>query len=119
MTEHDLQSSIIDECNLRANQEPLFGRIFAVPNGGARSVVVGRKLKAEGVKRGVPDLVWPIPRGDYNGLVMELKVGRNKASAEQNEWLEFFESIGWYACVVHDDPAVAMNVLEWYFGGAA
>ena len=30
---------------------------FHPPNGGHRNVIVGRKLKAQGVKRGVPDVM--------------------------------------------------------------
>ncbi|QIG68855.1 VRR-NUC endonuclease domain-containing protein [Rhizobium phage RHph_Y55] len=51
--------------------------IFAVPNGGDRKASVAASLKAEGVKSGVPDVCWPIPKrtmwADYHGLWIELK----------------------------------------------
>ena len=34
-------------------------RIFAIPNGGARSITTAAKLKVEGVSAGVPDLCIP------------------------------------------------------------
>src|SRR5690606_12582346 len=36
--------------------------LFAIPNGGARNPVTGATLKAEGVRRGVPDLFLAVPR---------------------------------------------------------
>lgn len=41
----------------------LSNRIFAVPNGGSRSARVGAAMKAEGVRKGVPDMCLPVPRG--------------------------------------------------------
>lgn len=46
MTEHQLQASIIAECNLRANQDSRRGRVFAVPNGGHRNKATAGKLNA-------------------------------------------------------------------------
>lgn len=117
MTEHDLQASIIAECNLRANQNPIWGKIFAVPNGGDRNLLVAKKLKAEGVRRGVPDLMLLAPRRGYHGLVIELKVGRNRPTQEQSEWLQWFASQGYYAVTAYDDSAVAIAVIEWYIEG--
>lgn len=118
LTEHQLQVQIIQECNLRANQNPVWSRLFAVPNGGDRNVIVAKKLKAEGVRPGVPDLIWPVARGSFVGLVMELKVGSNKPTPSQLDWLNWFSQTGWCVRVVHDDPAEAMQILEWYINGA-
>jgi hypothetical protein len=47
--------------------------IFHVPNGGHRVKAVAAKLKAQGVKAGIPDLVLPMARGGYFGLYIEFK----------------------------------------------
>lgn len=58
--------------------------VFAVPNGGDRQAHVGAAMRAEGVKPGVPDMCWPVPRMQvgqrasggtywYHGLYIELK----------------------------------------------
>lgn len=52
---------------------PHMSLLFAVPNGGERNLKVASNMKAEGVKSGVPDVVWPVPRGMFAGLYLELK----------------------------------------------
>jgi len=47
--------------------------LFAVPNGGQRNLVVAKKLKAEGVVAGVPDLCLAVGWGDRHCLWIELK----------------------------------------------
>lgn len=47
--------------------------MFAVPNGGARDRVTAGMLKAEGVKPGISDIVLPVARGGYFGLMLEMK----------------------------------------------
>lgn len=47
--------------------------LYHVPNGGHRIKAVAAKLKAQGVKAGIPDLVLPMARGGYFGLYIEFK----------------------------------------------
>lgn len=47
--------------------------LYHVPNGGHRVKAVAAKLKAQGVKAGIPDLVLPMARGGYFGLYIEFK----------------------------------------------
>src|SRR3972149_6681497 len=54
---------------------------------GVRYSPGGNKLKAKGVKSGVPDVMIYELRGNYNGLAIELKVGRNPLSENQKIWL--------------------------------
>lgn len=114
LTEHDMQASVIAECDLRANQDPVWQRIFAVPNGQYRP---GERMEP-GLRKGVLDLQWPFHRGGYVGLVMELKVGDNMPTAEQEDWLAWYAAEGWFTCVVYDVAAEAMRILEWYYNGA-
>ena len=52
------------------------------------SVQEGMKLKRMGVRRGIPDFFLSVPMNDKHGLWVELKVGKNKPSPEQIEFLE-------------------------------
>ena len=94
--EDDLQEDIIRYCNLK----PELRRIFAIPNGGKRDVREAARLKAQGVKAGVCDLCLPLPiPGMFHGLFLELKVGNNKPTASQKDWLRYFHGVGYYAAV--------------------
>ncbi|MDO5650141.1 MAG: VRR-NUC domain-containing protein, partial [Gallicola sp.] len=57
--------------------------LFAVPNGGARSRVTGAILKAEGVLRGVSDLILLYPAQGYHALLIELKTEKGRQSDTQ------------------------------------
>lgn len=69
----------------------------AVPNGGHRARKTAAALKAEGVRRGVPDYLWPCVRGPYCGLAIELKTPAGRASPEQRAWLAHLRAQGWRA----------------------
>jgi len=65
-------------------------RIYAVPNGEARSRTAGARLKAEGVSPGVPDLHIPEWR-----MWIEMKRAKGgRVSAEQADWHAYLRSIG-------------------------
>ena len=51
--EHQEQKTLIKWCEYKGHP---YNLIFAIPNGGQRHKAVAAKLKAEGVKSGVPDL---------------------------------------------------------------
>ena len=53
--EHNLQVACVRWFDMQYPQHK--NRLFAVPNGGQRNVVVASKLKAEGVRAGVADLI--------------------------------------------------------------
>lgn len=59
---------------------------FAVPNGGARSAVTGAILKAEGVRKGVADLLLLVPNKKYHGLCIEMKTKKGRQSLSQRLW---------------------------------
>ena len=70
-------------------------KIFAIPNGGARSSSQGAKLKAEGVSRGVPDLCIP----EWHLWVEMKREKGGVVSSEQQEWIDYLSAIG-YVCAV-------------------
>lgn len=100
-SEHEEQVALMEWAAYQANAAPELGLLFAIPNGGDRHPAVAAKLKAEGVKAGVPDLMLPVARGPYHGAFVELKVGRNRPHAAQLEWIERLRRQGYYAVVCH------------------
>ena len=70
-------------------------RIFAIPNGGARTGSKGMKFKAEGVSPGVPDLFIPAW-----GMWVEMKRQKGgTVSPEQKDWIAYLDDCG-YQCIV-------------------
>lgn len=111
--EHREQVFLFSWAAWAATERPELALMFAVPNGGRRDAVTGARLKAEGVKAGVPDIILPVARGGYHGLFIEMKAGKNTATAEQRGWLAALEGQGYRAAVCRG-AAEAMALLEEY-----
>lgn len=95
--------------------------MFAIPNGGERNKAVAARLKAEGVKSGVPDIMLPVRKGRYAGLFIELKKPRagkvrgGKATLEQNAWITVLNGLG-YSAHVCEGCLAAIAVITVYMG---
>ena len=77
---------------------------------GPRQVAVD---KANGVKKGVPDLHLPVARGRYHSLYIEMKTETGRTSPEQGWWIEHLNAEGNFAEVCHGWQS-AVRVIEWY-----
>lgn len=94
------QAALMKELELRLPAVAVL--IYHVPNGGHRHKLVAIKLKEQGVKAGVPDLVLPMARGGYFGLYLEFKAtAPNDAavSASQHAWIRRLNDQGYLAIV--------------------
>ncbi len=92
-------------------------RWFHPANGGSRNAIEGVKLKRMGVKRGVPDIILPMARKSYHGLVIELKrVDGSLAdlSVEQADWLDWFKGQGWFTDVALGFEEAKRIILEYF-----
>ena len=88
---------------------------MAIPNGGARHIAVASKLKAEGVRKGAPDLFLAMPRDDASGLFLEMKRKPNKPTQEQIDMIAYLRTAGYDVCVCYGfDEAV--RAIEGYLG---
>lgn len=72
---------------------------FHCPNGGHRNVAEAAKLKAMGVKAGVPDVLIFQPRKGYHGFAIELKVGKNTCTENQIEMQRHLIDHNWKVIV--------------------
>lgn len=113
--EHDEQVALFRWAGYKTREIPELCFLFAIPNGGARHIAVARKLKAEGVKAGIPDIFLPVVRGAYHGLFIEMKVGKNKLTGPQEEWHVVLKGQGYRVEVCYGWEA-AKDVLEDYLG---
>lgn len=112
-SEDEEQQKIIQWAELMSNAYPDLLMLYHVPNGGSRNRAEAAKLKRMGVRAGVPDLVLPVPRDGYAGLYIELKVGENRPSKNQKNWLEKLALHGYKALVCYGGNE-AIETLEQY-----
>lgn len=113
-TEDDEQKHLLEWAERQACAYPALRWLFHIPNGGSRHLLEAVKLKAMGVKPGVPDLMLPVPRARYHGLYIEMKRSRGGTVNEaQAAWIAFLRSQG-YAVLVCEGWAEAQRALLWY-----
>ncbi|MEO1945259.1 MAG: VRR-NUC domain-containing protein [Candidatus Thioglobus sp.] len=88
---------------------------YAVPNGGNRNLITAKKLQAEGVKAGVPDIALI-----YEGQAYFLEVKKPKTdtragvlSITQKAMIERIEQAGGEVGIVHSVQEVIEQLIIW------
>lgn len=115
-SEHLLQVHVVSRAMLLASTYRAVRMLHAIPSGDWRGFAVGKKLKAEGVVPGVPDLCLPVPVGDYHGLYLELKRKGKSPSEEQWKFMINLYALG-YCVHVTNHLEVALEIIEDYLKG--
>lgn len=120
-TEHDEQVIVVKWADAHPIGHPV-RLLLAIPNGGQRHKATAGRLRAEGVRAGVPDLFLPVPRlvnispstahvRSCPGLWIELKRRKSSPSAtssEQRWWHEALRAQGYRVEVCRGaDEAIA------------
>lgn len=113
--EADEQKRLFEWASYMANAKyPELELMYHIPNGGSRNKIEAARLKAQGVKRGVPDICLPVPRGIYAGLYIELKREKGGVlSKDQSEFLLKLRTQG-YRIAVCKGFQDAANTIEIY-----
>ena len=81
---------------------------YAIPNGGKRNKRVAQKLKAAGVRRGVPDLCFP---AWFLYIEMKRSDGGKGLSTDQKLWKVYLERVG-YTVLVCDGRDDAIRQMK-------
>lgn len=110
--EHDIQCACVNLFRLQYPEYRLL--LFAVPNGGLRSVTTAKHLKAEGVMPGVSDLILLIPNRHYHGLLIEMKKPSGRQTASQVNFQTAAEKQGYLYAIAHSIDEF-MNIIKNYF----
>lgn len=71
------------------------------------------RLKKQGLRKGVPDLCIPMPRGNHSGLYIEMKVGRDKLSEAQKEIMTFLAEQGYKTVIAKSFEDFKMCVTNY------
>ena len=125
--EHDEQVALFYWAELNSSKIPSLKLLMAIPNGasyggGGGRWSIAKRMKDEGVKKGVPDVFLPVPmtyvsEGQVTdmkaGLWIEMKAGKNKPSDEQNWWIEQLEDMGYRVEVCYSSQE-AIDVINEY-----
>jgi len=82
--------------------------ILAIPNGGKRNINTAKKLKAEGVTPGIPDLFIPA-----FGTWIEMKKPGGKLSPAQKDIISYLESIGHTVIVGYGAEDASKKILKY------
>ena len=116
MLEHDIQAQFFKDLEILQLKYPELEDMYAIPNGGKRSIGVAKKLKAEGVKPFIPDTHLPVPRGDFACLYIEFKRGGvNKTYLNKGQKAKRKRLIGYGNCVeVARSAGEGIAIVEEY-----
>lgn len=119
--EDKLQSAVMSYLALQ------YPRSLAVhcPNEGQRTKFERYKIKELGIKPGMPDVMVyePVFRlfdgkaspDYYNGLAIELKIGKRKPTEQQRECLDLLKKAGWRCHVCNNFDDVKL-IIDQYLG---
>ena len=122
MDEHAHQAMLFAWASLMQQLRGDLKWLYAVPNAGKRTPSAGARMRAEGLKAGVPDICLPIKRMGYGCLYIELKrpktakASKGVASTEQKEWIDGLNDQGQKALVCYGWLEAA-RVIEDYLDG--
>lgn len=104
------QQTLVAWARRHEEEWPELRMLYHIPNEGKRSVRAGARLKAEGLRAGVPDICLPVARGGHHGLYIELKRRKDsKVTKEQLEWIANLVAQGYVAAVCRGcDEAISL-----------
>ncbi|MHC4748268.1 MAG: VRR-NUC domain-containing protein [Planctomycetota bacterium] len=122
-TEHKEQVEIFRWARDMESYVPELALLHAVPNGaklpwrrnraGKRYSPEAMRLIKEGLKAGVPDICLPVPRDGYHGFYIELKVGSNKPTDKQKQWLVALAEQGYRVDVQYGAEAAKRAICDY------
>lgn len=116
MSEEQEQVALFKWAKMQENMYPALRFLHHIPNGGKRDKVTAARLKAAGVKAGVPDVCLPVPSGGFHGLYIEMKYGKNHTSPEQEEWLAALAMMRYKTAVCYSMEAAKAEILAYIYG---
>jgi hypothetical protein len=96
--EHNEQTALFQWAAMQSRAYPELEFMHSIPNAIRCSPRLGKWLKDEGKKSGVWDIFLPAPRGAYSGMYIEMKIGNNKLTPEQERFQKYLDN--WYRFAV-------------------
>lgn len=115
--ESNEQQTLFAWAKAMSGKYPELAMLYHIPNEGKRSVRTGARLKAEGLRAGVPDICLPVAKNGHHGLYIELKRRRNsRVTQEQMQWIGDLAAQGYVAAVCRGCDE-AISLIQRYLDG--
>ena len=115
-SESELQILVVSSLLPYLNEFPELELMHSIPNGDWRGFKTAKKLKAEGLKPGIPDISLPIPRGGYHGMYLELKNARGSVKADQWRIMIELHKHGYFVALTNSLTKAQCLVLQYLEG---
>jgi VRR-NUC domain len=112
--EHDNQVTLVEWAMYNSARYPELRWLYAIPNATASKAQAG-KLKAEGMKSGVPDICIPCAFDGFNALYIEMKSDDGRLSEKQIDWRDGLQALG-NKVVTCRSVEEAITQIEAYLG---
>jgi hypothetical protein len=87
--------------------------LFSIPNGGKRSAITAKIMKAEGQMSGVADLFLMYPHHGYHGLWIEMKTDKGRQNENQKIFQTKAEQFGYKYCIVKSFEEFITTIIEY------
>ena len=110
------QKTLFNWANLNRRRYPELILLHSIPNGANVTQRNRVRLVLEGLKKGMPDIHLPIPRGSYCSLYLELKSSRGRLSVYQVDALAMLREFG-NLCFVSRSIHESIRIIEKYLSG--
>lgn len=113
-TEHAHQAALFCWASMKYETYPELRLMFAIPNGGLRDKITAARLKATGVKAGVPDIFLPVAIfGRYHGLFIEMKADKGTLSVAQSKWCFDLRDAGYEVVFCYGWEQARDTIIEY------
>lgn len=111
------QTALFEWAELTSRQYPPLRLLYHVPNEGKRSAAEGARLRAQGLRRGVPDICLPVAVNGFHGLYIELKRERGgRVSDDQQFWLDALMEQGYFVALCRGWERAAGVIMRYLRG---
>ena len=116
MSEHAEQVIIFQWAQTQERRFPCLRFMYGTLNGVRLNMGQAIKAKRAGNRAGVPDIVLPYPCDGFYGLYVELKTKTGTVQKHQREYIEYLNSVGYFATVCRGSKD-AIQTIENYVNG--
>lgn len=112
--ETDVQQKLFEQLGLIPYRgKTVKDYVYAIPNGGFRAKKTAATMKAEGVKKGIPDIHCFVARAPYHSLYVEMKTETGDLSEDQELVIQALREEGHKVVVCRNLNSVITEIFKY------